>query len=241
MSGWKVSPTHSRFQFERSTVHAVAVGAESMIDEELIGFDAREAGEYDPRWDNTRRQRFLLRPEVARPLSLDLDVWPTIFDIGSLETTSRFPPGTSPRGAPLWDNLGLMRGNLDEQGADPADMVLVAVGWLPLAGFRDPAVVSPYPPGVGGPYLLEPAEPEQPEKSWDLLGYDVADGGWFSGLSNCGYTLEDTDRLREMWGPKLNEHHLFRDHRAAFAFVEVTNARVPEHAPFHVYSLYRLQ
>jgi hypothetical protein len=71
-------------------VHAVAFGAESMIDEELIGFDAREAGEYDPRWDDKRRQRFLLRHEVARPLSLDLDVWPTVFDIGSLETTSRF-------------------------------------------------------------------------------------------------------------------------------------------------------
>jgi hypothetical protein len=46
--------------------------------------------------------------------------------------------------------------------------------------------------------------------------------------------------LRETWAPKLNEHHLFRDHEPAFAFAAVTDRRVPDHAPFHVYSLYRL-
>ena len=212
-----------------------------MIDEELIGFDAREAGEYDSRWDAKRRQSFLLRPEVVRPLSLDLDVWPTIFEIGSLETTSRFRPGTRPRGAPLWDNLDLMSGHLKQQRVHPNDMVLVAIGWLPLPGFRETGVVSPYPPGIGDPFLLEPAEPDQPKRSWDLLGYDVADGAWFSGLSNCAYTREERARLRETWAPKLNEHHLFRDHEPALDFIQVTNARVPEHAPFHAYSLYRLQ
>ena len=92
-----------------------------------------------------------------------------------------------------------------------------------------------------GPYEMEEAEPAEPEKSWTLLGYDVADGSLYSGLSNCGYAPEDSDRLREKWAPTLNEHHLFRDQDPAFAFAEVMNARDPCHAPFYVYSLYRLQ
>jgi hypothetical protein len=115
--------------------------------------------------------------------------------------------------------------------------VLVAVGWLSRLGFRDTGDAGPYPTG---PYLV-PAEPAQPERSWNQLGYDVADGGRISGLTNCGYTPEECDRLGEEWAPKLNEHHLFRDHEAAFAFVDVANARVPEHAPFHVYSLYSFE
>jgi hypothetical protein len=39
----------------------------------------------------------------------------------------------------------------------------------------------------------------------------------------------------------LNEHHLFGDPEPGFAFVDVDNARVPEHTPFHVYGLYRLK
>lgn len=60
-------------------MRGVLLGAESMADEMLIGFDAREAGEYDPRWDDKRRERFILRHDVARPLSVDRHAWATIF------------------------------------------------------------------------------------------------------------------------------------------------------------------
>ena len=52
-----------------------------MVDEIVIGFDARQAGEHDPRWDDQRRERELLRRDVARPLSVDRLAWPTIFAI----------------------------------------------------------------------------------------------------------------------------------------------------------------
>jgi hypothetical protein len=227
-----------------------------MADEILIGFDAREAGEHDSRWDDKRRERFLLRGDVARPLSVDRLAWPTIFDVWysdrnrgfarslSEEERERFGRGSIPvpdwgpgANAPLWGNLDRMKAYLDEQGADPVDRVLVAVGWLSRLGFRETGNVGPYPKG---PYLV-PAEPAQPERSWNLLGYDVADGGRISGLSNCGYTAGESERLCEEWAPKLNEHHLFRDREAGFAFVDVANVRVPEHAPFHVYSLYSVR
>jgi len=223
-----------------------------MTSEMLIGFDAREAGEHSA-WDDDRRQRFLLRDDVARPLSVDPGVWPSVVD-GPWQCV---PMLDGPRGkqlgdqvtwiqdravigpnAPLWESLDRMKDKLDEQGADPADMVLVSVGWLSRHGFRDTDNMGGY---VGARPDPVPTDPAQPEEDWTLLGYDVADFP-FSGLSNCGYTTEDSGRLRETWAPKLNEHHLFRDHETAFAFLdEVTNTRVPDHAPFHVYSLYRLR
>jgi hypothetical protein len=232
----------------------------AFFDEILVGFDAREAGEHDPRWGEPRRQQFLLRRDVGRPLSVDGGVWPTTFDgpweevplldgpqgkqIGVSRTLDRSVIGLN---APLWHNLDRMTNGLDEEGADAADRVLVAVGWC----WRWNGDASAYP-DIWGPHVMAEAEPAEPEQSWTLLGYDVADGSLISGLSNCGYTPGDSDprieearqaahRLRERWVPKLNEHHLFRDQDPAFAFADVTNTRVPDHAPFHVYSLYRLQ
>ncbi len=39
--------------------------------------------------------------------------------------------------APLWGNLDRMRGYLDKRGVDPADRVLVAIGWVSRVGFED--------------------------------------------------------------------------------------------------------
>jgi hypothetical protein len=75
---------------------------------------------------------------------------------------------------------------------------------------------------------------------WSLLGYDVADGALTSGLSNCGYDPSERPSLRRDWAGELNEHHLFEDPAAARAFRDVTDARVPEHAPFLVYCLLRI-
>ncbi len=229
----------------------------TIFDEILVGFDAREAGEHDPYWGDQRRQRFLLRHDVARPLSIDRSVWPTIFDGPWQAVPVTDGPGGKRIGdqvvwvhdrnkigpnAPLWQNLDRMQNKLDEQGADPAGIVLVAVGWC----FRWNGEESPYPEDSirsysMGPYDMKEAEPAEPERSWDLLGYDVATGSLTSGLSNGFYAPEDSARLREQWAAKLNAHHLFRDQDSAFAFVEAMNARDTCDPWFHVYSLYRFQ
>jgi hypothetical protein len=73
-----------------------------------------------------------------------------------------------------------------------------------------------------------------------FLGYDVADIGRISGLSNCAYVPDEREALRSEWGPKLNDHHLFTQLEPARAFRRLTDARVPEHAPFYVYGIYTL-
>lgn len=80
---------------------------------------------------------------------------------------------------------------------------------------------------------------ERPAGSHSLLGYDVADAGRISGLMNCGYTGEHAE-LQDRFARHLNRNHLFSDRERALHFRRVADRRVPEHAPFFVYGLYRL-
>jgi hypothetical protein len=77
-----------------------------------------------------------------------------------------------------------------------------------------------------------------PDAQWERLGYDVADSSLISGLSNCGYTPQEAGVLRPAWSRRLNKHHLFEEMQPASEFSQLTNRRVPEHAPFYVYGLY---
>jgi hypothetical protein len=73
-----------------------------------------------------------------------------------------------------------------------------------------------------------------------LLGYDVADEVMTSGLSNCGYSDEEKKLLRPIWAQQLNRFHLFDRSEGALQFKGITEARVPEHAPFFVFGIYLL-
>ncbi len=109
---------------------------------------------------------------------------------------------------------------------------MVAVSWVSADGF------SKAP--IGGPYR-ERMTPATVSDEWTLLGFDVADAGLVSGLSNCGYDQAEIAALRSSWATHLNEHHLFTDVRRAFSFRDLSDPRVPEHAPFFVYGLYLLE
>jgi hypothetical protein len=76
------------------------------------------------------------------------------------------------------------------------------------------------------------------EAGWRFVGYDVADEGNISGLSNCGYTELEAAALRPAWASKLNEHGLFLELDVALAFRSLTDQRVVEHAPFFVNAIW---
>ena len=46
--------------------------------------------------------------------------------------------------------------------------------------------------------------------------------------------------LAPVWAPLLNKWHLFDNLGDATAFADVTEQRVPEHAPFFAYGIYQL-
>lgn len=203
-------------------------------EEWLLGFDAREPWpDVGREWDASRRERYLLREDVSRPLSVDTSVWPSVFaERSGLHTAS--PPDWRGPNAPLWDDLSRMRGGLSTLGAGrevPHTLIAVSCFWN-----GQPAKGS----WLGAPYC-EPTVPAARDEGWRFLGFDVADGGFISGLTNCGYTDDEIAALRQRWAGHLNEHHLFDDEEQALAFRELSDRRVPEHAPFFVFGLFEFR
>lgn len=73
-----------------------------------------------------------------------------------------------------------------------------------------------------------------------LIGLDVADWFLLGGPTNCSYSAEEAASLAPVWAPLLNQWHLFDRMADAAAFAEVTDERVPEHAPFFAYGIYQV-
>jgi hypothetical protein len=193
------------------------------LSEMVIGFDARETFvEPSKAWTPRRRREFLLREDVAKPLSVDALAWPSVFH--------ELPvPECGGVVADLWDDLDEMRAALAER--KPPAHRIVAVSWL-----------TDDPDAKGGPHRsARDAMPCDLGPEWELLGYDVADGGCISGLSSCGYSPFERAELAPAWGPKLNLNHLLADAEDAFRYRAVADRRVSEHAPFFVYALRALR
>lgn len=183
----------------------------------LYGFDARAPiGVSDPAWTDERRARYLIRPNILRPLSVDPRVWPGVL-----------PAGLTDGAAPdYWADLGALRHACIARGLGQGSAILVA---LVVLGGSDHAGA-----------LLVPCSPEAIDPVWEPLGWDVADNGLVSGLSNCGFSpdLEDTSGIRLRFGSRLNEYGLFNELTEAEAFRVLSDLRMPEHAPFLIHRIF---
>lgn len=208
-------------------------------EEALLGFDARELSlAQDTTWDAARRGLYLLRSDVQKPLSVDPMVWPSLFGDGLPEHERKrigldrfhLPEWRGPNQG-LWDDLSRMRTSLGQLASEAH--CTVAVSWVSADGFAElSANVGPYRERMTPPTISD---------EWKPLGFDVADAGLTSGLSNCGYQQTEIAGLRASWASDLNEHHLFGDVTRALAFRDLTDRRVPEHAPFFVYALWLIE
>jgi hypothetical protein len=85
-----------------------------------------------------------------------------------------------------------------------------------------------------------PSDPRDQRDTWTRLGYDVCDETFTSGLSDCGYDAARIAEYRRNWSRKINQWHLLEAPDEALKFAMFTDARVPEHAPFYVFSVYRV-
>jgi hypothetical protein len=201
----------------------------------LLGFDAREDEEDGKKTPipTEVREVILLRPEIELPFSVDVHIWPSQFlYYPHFHKVARKPPLIEVHrdsGSDFWLNLTQMRKLLTKNGRTA---ILIAVELLAPESLAS----SDFP----SPNTYSATEPNDVPDGSICLGFDVADSGFLSGLSNCGYSEEDRARLRPEWQSRINDFGLITSEQDAFRFKEITNTRVPEHAPFGVYRLHRL-
>ncbi|NOX55509.1 MAG: hypothetical protein GXP27_13950 [Planctomycetes bacterium] len=215
------------------------------INEPAVAFDAREAWlSMDDLWDPERRREFLIRDSVHKPLSVDVRVWPTIFDVGGVLPLRTLDPTLTdfqelPVPCEAWQDSYPFCPNLDTL------LQTVAERWR----FPDKRVAfiaiatpqnEPFPTGRCPRLSRYLSSGKLADNKYEFLGFDVVDQGMISGLMDCGYTKAEVREARRRWGTLLNQHHLFTDVDAAIEFSEWTSERVPEHAPFCVVGLYLL-
>ncbi|MBI5075261.1 MAG: hypothetical protein HZB62_08890 [Nitrospirae bacterium] len=221
----------------------------------MIGFDARRMNlRPKERWIYLRKEEYLIDRNVKQVLSTDDMVWPSLFeqmlpqqflDMGLEKLREMYPTMDFPQpgpftpewigqNAPFWENLNDLRQHVAL--ANPTEEIWIIAGSM----FVDDETKANSRPDW--PPYINMTEPADRDPSWPLLGYDVSDEFHLSGLSNCGYKETDfAEYSRQYWSDKINENHLFSDLKTAFEFTVFSNNRVPEHAPFFVYGLYRIE
>lgn len=197
-------------------------------EEQLLGFDIREMwSQMDATWPESRKALYLLRADVTKVLSVDSHVWPRV--VLGVEKNVRAPSQWWDLG--LWDNLHRLQGYL-QQNANAIGRPYQVIGITLLRN------VLPVQEQEMWASLAAPTPASLPQECV-FLGYDVADEGFISGLSNCGYEADEL-HLRGGWERSLNEWHLFPLRKQAVKFQRMTDQRVEEHAPFCIYGLYSL-
>lgn len=208
----------------------------------ILGFDLRlpAASYLATDWLAARRQRFLLRPEVEQPLSVDRMVWPSLFDFPGCHLLSSPDSGRAAfetdnhreRCCLLWSSLPRLRAAL------PSDLGRLAKSCETIRIDLESAA----PVLADGPWgyvLDQPIHPDTLSKDWQFVGFDVADSSLCSALSNCGYFPDEQAALADAWAPKLNDAGLLVNRADADAFRALSDRRIREHAPFFVLALYR--
>ena len=182
----------------------------------LLGFDARAVPQPP---DPIQVDRFLLRG-VPSVLSVDTNIWPSVADRSDR-------PQWIGANDPFWEDLAKLREHVATI-AEPHWIIAATWHKTPFKERDDLPYVGPHE---------VPTQPSSRDPAWRFLGYDISDGST-SGLSNCGYNADEMSRLRPIWEPLLNDHHLFDDLDRAVEYRALTDTRVPEHAPFFVIGLW---
>jgi len=179
---------------------------------------------------------------VERPLSVDGLAWPSVFCLKGLDQLSDSPIEIDPDvvGGDPWRDLDLLRACYDAHRELAPDGVFIAVELLSEKEAEAQTLPYALPDGIEAAVSLEPTNPDRLPEGSTLLGYDIADAGWISGLVNTEYAEQDIRALAPRWAARLNSFGLVDRLDDAVAFREVCDARMPGQGPFWIYALWRL-
>lgn len=188
------------------------------MDPILIGYSINMLKE-DCDWTEELRSEFLINPLIKLPKSVDGNVWEESYEYLSKLSKQEIMELLS-----KWRNKAKLT-DLTGYNINDKDRVLTA-SYLHYFDYVPAEVWA----------MSYPSEPI--DEDLIFLGYDVANGGTLSGLSNCGYTDIELTYCREHYLQHLNQHGLFESFEVAWDFLSYTNQRTPADSPFYVYSLY---
>lgn len=188
---------------------------------ELIGFDARVSrATLINLWPEERKSRYLIQPSCEVPLSVDFVSWPSVFDSGigsGLSSEHRGELGlssTSPGSRfginfPFWDEI------VDLEAAllrIPKEHQIIKVERL----------------------SKQVAHPD-----WILEGFDVADEGFTSAVTNT--SSPSLDNIKLQFRSKINGNGLFADHREAEMYASSALRVLSEVPSLRVMALFTLK
>jgi len=208
----------------------------------LVGFDIRLSAEQYVKswWDQKRRDEYLLRPDTQWPLSVDGLVWPSMFRVAKLDSLPDLAPhviDVTPGRFPDFANLEQLKKIRELAGR--SDGIITAFD-LYTEKVPEGEHITYERSGNTYGFEIPVTNPESLPRLTEFLGFDVADEAHISGLSNCGYKEEEKRSLGKLWGKRLNKYGLLPSLGDAVEFREMTNGRVPEHAPFWIIGIHRL-
>lgn len=194
--------------------------------EKLLGFDIREMWLGMSDWPQLRQKECLIKRNIEKPLSVDTEVWQSIFDINPIVTL----PDFRGRVQFLWEAIVKMRQYFTHISSVSQPSWTIAVTlYFDLLTIDERSAWG----------TLDFVSFNATNYSAKFIGYDVADRFLLSGLmNNCRYNASDRAILEQKWGEHLNKYHLFTDYDLANEFRQFINPLVPEHAPFFVHGLY---
>lgn len=217
------------------------------MNQRLVRFDVRlDKDDYvDAFWDREHRNRFLLRPDIEWPLSVDPLVWPSVFYSGIFRKASNLPYGSievppSTDDGQYWLNLGQMKHYYEIHKKPASSGVFVGIDLFSERSLTGEVVPYETRAGIQCALTLGHAVPSERPPASELLGYDVADDSWISGLSNCEYSSAEGDQLRPLWASRMNEFGLLRSLEDAMEFRLLSDTRVPDHSPFWIFGIWRM-
>jgi hypothetical protein len=208
----------------------------------LVGFDIRlDAEQYVKLWwDQKRRDDYLLSPDTQWPLSIDGLVWPSLFRVAKFDPLPDLAPhviDVTPGRFPHHSDLEQLKKIRELAGRSGG---IITAFELFTEKVTEGEFITYEKADIVHGLEVPVTNPASLPKLTEFLGFDVADAGHISGLSNCGYKEEEKGRLGKLWGKRLNKYGLLPSLGDATEFREMTNERVPEHAPFWIFGIHRL-
>lgn len=212
-----------------------------MVTNIILGYDCRVASNDKSStelWPADRRKQYLIRPEIELPMAVDRTVWPSLFYFGSewrsgnIPTILIEPTDFHQQSLRLWKSLTELQKTIGSESGmlRPHSVICFTIERPDLPPNDDWWKMA----------FEEPTEPSILDSTWTLLGFDVGDKYFTSGLSNCGYQAEAMEAARRTWGGAINGNGLFSQFEAAQQFRHFVGKQISSHTPFYVFGIYRI-